>query len=72
MAIAREVLNCIYIIILLPYSYIIIIYIVMGMMKMGNTVPRAGLKPIFLSFQASVLPLHHTDFPDVTAIPTPT
>ena len=32
---------------------------VMGMRKMGNIVPRAGLKPIVLAFQASVLPLPH-------------
>ena len=30
-----------------------------GVMKMGNNVPRAGLKPISLAFRASVLPLHH-------------
>ena len=43
-----------------------------GVMKMGNTVPTAGLKPTSLSLQASVLPLHHVGFPDVTTIPTPT
>ena len=32
---------------------------VMGVMKMGNNLPRAGLKPTFLAFQASVLPLQH-------------
>ena len=32
---------------------------VMGVMKMGNIVPRAGLEPTSLAFQASVLPLHH-------------
>ena len=32
----------------------------MGVMKMGNTVPRAGLETTSLAFQASVLPLHHT------------
>ena len=31
---------------------------VMGV-KIGNTVPRAGLKPTSLAFQASVLPLHY-------------
>ena len=31
----------------------------MGVTKMGNTVPRAGLEPTSLAFQASVLPLHH-------------
>ena len=32
-----------------------------GVMKMGNNVPRAGLKPTSLAFWASVLPLHHVD-----------
>ena len=27
----------------------------MGEMKMGNIVPRAGIEPTFLAFQASVL-----------------
>ena len=44
----------------------------MGVMKMGNIVPRAGLEPTPLAFWASVLPLHHIGFPDDTAIPTPT
>ena len=44
----------------------------MGVMTMGNTVPRAGLEPISLAFWASVLPLHHVGFPDVTTISTPT
>ena len=30
-----------------------------GVMKMGNIVPRAGLEPTSLVFQASVPPLHH-------------
>ena len=33
--------------------------IVMGVTKMGNIVPRAGLKPTSLAFWASVLPLHY-------------
>ena len=41
-------------------------------MKMGITVPRAGLEHTSLAFQASVLPLHHIDFPDVITNPTPT
>ena len=45
---------------------------VVGVMKMGNTVPRVGLKPTSLSFRASMLPLHHVVFPDVTIIKTPT
>ena len=32
---------------------------VMGVMKMGNTMPGAGLEPTSLAFWASVLPLHH-------------
>ena len=42
---------------------------VMGEMKMGNIVPRVGIKPTSLAFRASVLTLHHTD---ITTIPTPT
>ena len=45
---------------------------VVGVMKMGHTVPRAGLEPRYLAFRASVLPLHHIGFPDVTTISTPT
>ena len=32
---------------------------VTGVTKMGNIVPRAGLKPTSLAFWTSVLPLHH-------------
>ena len=31
----------------------------MGVMTMGNNVPRSGLKPTFLAFWASMLPFHH-------------
>ena len=31
----------------------------MGVLKMGNTLPRARLEPTYMTFQASVLPLHH-------------
>ena len=31
----------------------------MGVMKMGNIAPRAGLKPTSLTFRVSVLLLHH-------------
>ena len=31
----------------------------MGVMKMGNIVPRVGLEPTYLAFWASVLSLHH-------------
>ena len=42
-------------------------------MKMGNAVPRVGLEPTSLEFQANVLPLHHIgSLPAVTTIPTPT
>ena len=34
----------------------------MGVMKMRNIAPRAGIEPTSLAFQASVLPLHHTGF----------
>ena len=29
------------------------------MMKVGNIVPRAGLEPTYLTFWASVIPLHY-------------
>ena len=45
---------------------------VMGVMKMGNIVPRVGLEPISLAFRTSVLPLHNVGFPDVITIPMPT
>ena len=48
------------------------IHIVMGVMKMGNTMHRAGLEPTSLAFRASELPLHHVGFPDITTIHTPT
>ena len=32
---------------------------IVGVMKMGNIVPRAGIEPISLAFSVSVLPLHH-------------
>ena len=40
---------------------------VVGVMKMGNIVPRLGFEPTSLALQASVLPLHHVVFPDITA-----
>ena len=42
-----------------PSLYMIMVMAtsVVGVTKMGNTVPRVGLKPISLAFQASV-PLH--------------
>ena len=41
-----------------PMTYQIDMYVV-GEMKMGIFVSRAGLQPTSLAFQASVLPLHH-------------
>ena len=32
---------------------------VVGVIKMGNIVPRAGIEPKSLTFWANVLPLHH-------------
>ena len=31
----------------------------LGVMKIGNIVPRVGIEPRSLAFRASVLPLHH-------------
>ena len=40
--------------------YVCVYVCVMGVMKMGNTVPRGGLEPTSLAFWASVLPFHHS------------
>ena len=32
---------------------------VVGMMKLGNTMPMVGVEPTCLAFQASIPPLHH-------------
>ena len=45
---------------------------VVGVMKMGNNVPRAGLEATSLAFWASVLELHHVGFSDVTTSLMPT
>ena len=45
---------------------------VMGVMKIGNIVPRVGIEPTSLAFGPVCYPLHHVDFPNVTTIPTPT
>ena len=45
---------------------------VIGVTKVGNIGHRAGFEPTSLAFGASVLPLHHGGFPDITALPTPT
>ena len=62
-----DIYICTYICICL-YAYMY----VMGVMKMGTTMPSAGLNPTSLAFPDSVLPLHHVGFPDVTTIPMST
>ena len=44
----------------------------MVVMKIGNSMPRAGIMPTSLAFCTSVLPLDHIDLLDVTTVPTPT
>ena len=41
-------------------------------MKMGNTVPSAGIEATSLAFRASVLSITPPRLPDVTMLPTPT
>ena len=41
------------------HSILVMATSVMGMMKMGNTVPRVGLEPTTLTSHTSVIPLHH-------------
>ena len=57
-----------------PRSYRILVMAtsVMGVMKMGNIVPTAGIEPTSLAFRASVLTITPHRIPDVTTIPTPT
>ena len=43
-----------------------------GMTKIGNMLPRVGIKPISLPFQASVLNITPPRIPDFTMRPTPT
>ena len=45
---------------------------VMGVMKMGNSVPQAGIEPIILTFQASVLTITPPRLPEISMLPTPT
>ena len=45
---------------------------VMGVMKMLNIMPRAGVDPTSLALWASVITITPCRFPDVTTIPTPT
>ena len=42
---------------------------VLGVMKIGNIVPRAGIEPTFLAFRASVLLLHHIGSPMSPCLP---
>ena len=43
----------------LIYSLLIYIYFVVGVTKMGTTMPRTGIEPTSLPFRASVVPLHN-------------
>ena len=45
---------------------------VVGVMKIGNIVPRVEIEPTPLTFQASVLRVTHVCLPDVTIIHMPT
>ena len=45
---------------------------VTGAMKMGNVVPRVGIKHRSLAFQANVLTITSSRLPGVTTVPTPT
>ena len=44
----------------------------MGEMKMGNIVPRVGIKTHISDILGQCLPLHHICFPDITYIPIAT
>ena len=57
-----------------PWQPVLIVYvtIVMGVVKMGNILPRVRLERTSRAFWASVLPLQHVGFPDVTTMPMPT
>ena len=43
-----------------------------GVMKVGNIVPRVGIEPTSLAFQANVLIITPHRLPDVITIPMPT
>ena len=45
---------------------------VVGVMKMGNIAPRAGIEPTSLAFQARLLTIIPPRLPDVTTLPMPT
>ena len=44
---------------------------VVGVMEMGNIVPRAGIKPTYLEFWTSLLSVTSHRLVDFTTIPTP-
>ena len=44
----------------------------MGVMEMGNIVPRAEIKPTSLAFQPSVLTITPHQLPEVSTLPTHT
>ena len=50
--------KCMECMVLCPHSAFFKYAIVVGVMKMGNIVPRAGLEPTSLAFRASVQLLH--------------
>ena len=65
-------LTCVWIYVYMKlHGCMYVIVNVMSVMKMGNIVPRVGIKPTSLAFWTSVLLLHHIGFPDVTTVPTP-
>ena len=44
---------------------------VMGVMQLGNIVPRAGIEPTSRAFLASVLTIPQPTLPDITTQPVP-
>ena len=44
----------------------------MGVVKMGNIVPRVGIEPTTFSFWASILTITPRRLPDITILPMPT
>ena len=51
------------------YSIMVMATGVVGVMKMGNIAPRAGIKPTSLAFWPSVLTTMPPRLPDVTTLP---
>ena len=52
------------------YSILVMAVALWTLMKIGNIVPRAGIEPISLAFQTTVLTISPRRLPDVTAIHT--